>query len=120
MLHSRHLAAAIGAFGLFLASDAAAHAKLVSSTPAANATVAAPQAITLTFNERLTSAASGFDLEMVGHKMKVAVKTTVSKDGLSITGAPQGKLMAGAYKITWRAAGADGHPMTGDILFKVN
>ncbi|MBU1378802.1 MAG: copper homeostasis periplasmic binding protein CopC [Alphaproteobacteria bacterium] len=107
------------AAALLLAGEAAAHAKLVTSNPVANATVAAPKTITLTFNEKLAPAFSGFELVMVGHNMKVAVKTAVSKDGLTITGTPQGPLMAGVYKITWHAASADGHRMTGDVAFKV-
>lgn len=113
------LAASLGAATLLLAGQAAAHATLVKSNPAANATVAAPATISLTFNEKLTPAASTFELAMVEHNMKIAVKTVVSKDGLTITGTPKGKLMAGTYKVTWRAAGADGHPMTGAVTFKI-
>jgi methionine-rich copper-binding protein CopC len=101
------------------AGQASAHAKLVSSNPAAAATVAAPKTITLTFNEKLAPAFSSFELAMADG-MKVPVKTTVSKDRKSISGTPQGKLMPGGYKITWRAAaGEDGHRMDGVVAFTV-
>jgi methionine-rich copper-binding protein CopC len=103
---------------LLIAGSAAAHAHLVKSSPAANATVAAPKTISLTFNEKLTPAFSSFDLAM-GDGTKMPVKTTVSNDHLTIVGAPQGALMAGAYKITWHAASADGHRMDGTLPFTV-
>ncbi len=113
------LGAMAASAALLLTTEAAAHAKLVSSNPTANATVAAPKTITLTFNEKLAPAFSKFDLVMVDHNMKVPVKTEISKDGKSITGTPQGSFMPGAYKVTWSAASSDGHRMTGDVSFKV-
>lgn len=101
------------------AGQASAHAKLVASDPAANATVAAPKAIRLTFNEKLAPAFSTFELAMTDG-MKAPVKTSVSPDRKTITGMPKGRLMAGAYKLTWRAAAADdGHRMDGTLTFTV-
>lgn len=115
----RALLLTVMAVSALAAGQASAHAKLVSSNPAAAATVAAPKTITLTFNEKLAPAFSTFELAMADG-MKVPVKTTVSKDRKSITGAPQGKLMPGGYKITWRAAaGEDGHRMDGVVAFTV-
>jgi methionine-rich copper-binding protein CopC len=112
-------ASAFSAVALLCAGQASAHAALVKSTPAANATVAAPKSITLTFDEELTPAFSGFDVAM-GDGMKMTVKTKVSKDHKSITGVPTGPLMAGAYKISWHAAAADdGHKTTGTLAFTV-
>lgn len=115
------LAALAGATALVVSSPAWAHAHLVSSNPAANAAVAvAPKVITLTFNEKLVPAFSKFELTMPEHGgMKVPVKTTVSKDGKSITGTPESALTKGAYKIVWSAASADGHKMNGEVAFKV-
>ncbi|MBO9708875.1 MAG: copper homeostasis periplasmic binding protein CopC [Caulobacter sp.] len=101
------------------AGQASAHAKLVSSDPAANSIVAAPKAIRLTFSEKLAPAFSTFDLAMADG-MKAPVKTTVSADRKTITGVPTGRLMAGTYKITWHAAAADdGHRMDGTLAFTV-
>ena len=119
-LHHRFAAALAGGAALLMAGSAMAHAHLVKSTPTANTTVAAPKTISLTFNEKLTPAFSKFELTMPGMgNMKVGVKTTVSKDGLTIVGTPQAKLMAGAYKITWHAASGDGHKMDGTVNFTV-
>lgn len=120
MFNRTTILAAVSAAAMLVATQAAAHAQLVSSTPQANATVAAPKTITLTFNEKLVPAFSKFELAMPEmNGMKVPVKTAVSKDGMSITGTLKGALMKGAYKITWTAAGADGHKMTGEVAFKV-
>lgn len=115
----RALFLTVMAVSALAAGQASAHAKLVSSDPAAAATVAAPKTITLTFNEKLAPAFSSFELAMADG-MKAPVKTAVSKDRKSISGAPQGKLTPGAYKITWHAAAADdGHRMDGVITFTV-
>lgn len=112
-------AVSLSAVALFAAAQASAHASLVKSDPAANATVAAPKAVTLTFDDELTPAFSGFDVSM-SDGMKMKFKTTVSKDKKSITGVPTGPLMAGAYKISWHAAAAeDGHKTTGTLAFTV-
>ena len=112
-------AVALGAVALFAATQASAHAALVKSDPAANATVGAPKSITLTFDEELTPAFSGFDV-MMGGAMKMPIKTTVSKDHKTITGVLTGPVMAGAYKIAWHAAAADdGHRSTGVLAFTV-
>ncbi|MDX5393999.1 MAG: copper homeostasis periplasmic binding protein CopC [Caulobacteraceae bacterium] len=115
------LAALAGTAAFVASSPAFAHAHLVSSNPAANATLTAPpKAITLTFSEKLVPAFSKFELTMPEHGgMKVAVKTTVSADGKTISGAPQAALGKGAYKIVWTAASADGHKMNGEVAFKV-
>lgn len=121
MRHHHFIAAGIAASAaLLLAGTALAHAHLVKSTPAASATVAAPKAISLTFNEKLTPAFSKFELVMpTMNNMAVAVKTSVSKDGLTITGTPQAPLMPGVYKINWHAASSDGHKMDGAVDFTV-
>ena len=123
MPQHRHLTLAglIAGGAILIAGSAAAHAKLVNSDPAANATVAAPKTISLTFNEKLTPAFSKFELSMPAmNGMKVKMKTTVSKDHLTIVGKPRGKLMAGAYTINWQAASSDdGHKMNGAVPFTV-
>lgn len=111
-------AAVAGVAALLAGAPAFAHTHLVSSTPAAGAAGAAPKTITLTFSEKVVPAFSSFEL-ITPAKIKVAVKTVVSKDGKSITGAP-GALAAGAYKIAWKVASADGHHMTGEVAFKVS
>lgn len=115
------LAALVGTAALLATSPVWAHAHLVSSIPAANATVTvAPKTITLTFNEKVMPTFSKFGLAMPDHGgMAVAVKTKVSKNKKSIVGTVTAPLIKGAYKVTWTAATADGHKMTGEIPFTV-
>ena len=53
---------AVAAVVAFAAGPAAAHARLVSATPAPDSTVAATRTLTLTFSERSVPAFSGFDV----------------------------------------------------------
>lgn len=107
------------ALAVALASPAFAHAHLVSSTPAANAKVSSPRTITLTFSERLVPGFSTFELAMPAHGMAIPVETAVSRDGKQIVGTVASPLTKGAYRISWTAAGADGHKMTGTLNFQV-
>jgi methionine-rich copper-binding protein CopC len=117
--HHFTLVGLTAAAALLSTGSAFAHAHLVKSDPAENATVAPPKTITLTFNEKLTPAFSKFELTMADG-MTMKVKTVVSKDHLSIVGTPQGKLMPGAYTVTWHAASSDdGHKMDGKVPFTV-
>lgn len=106
---------------LLFAGAASAHAHLVKSTPGADATVAAPKTISLTFNEKLTPAFSKFELVMpTMNNMAMTVKTTVSKDHLTIVGTPKAPLTPGVYKVNWHAASSDdGHKMDGTFSFTV-
>jgi hypothetical protein len=114
--------AALASATLLAAGPAWAHAKLVSSTPAANASLrTAPGTITLTFNERLVPAFSKVELVMPAHNnMKVPVTTRVSRDGKSIAVVPQQALTRGAYRLVWSAASSDGHKMNGEVPFQVS
>jgi copper resistance protein C len=125
-----------------------AHAKMVSSTPTANATVAKPSKITMTFNQKRTGPTVKVELFMTGmpagmkhdggmdHRkmdhskmagsgmtdhepMKIAATSQVGKDGKSVTLTPKRALSAGKYKVNWSAAGADMHKMAGSFSFSV-
>ena len=109
---------AVAAAVAFIAGPAAAHARLVSATPAPNATVAATRTLSLTFSERTVAAFSGFDLINAAGE-KVAVQTSVAEDGKTLTGTLPRALAAGAYRIDWRIASSDGHRMTGSYTFTV-
>lgn len=117
---NRMAGVAAAAIALAVAGPALAHTELVSSTPAANATVhASPRTITLTFEERVVPAFSKFELTMPAHRMKVPVTTAVSSDGKRIVGTLSSRLMKGDYHVAWTAAGADGHKVSGQFNFKV-
>lgn len=102
-----------------VATQASAHAKLMSSDPAAGSTVAAPKTITLTFNEALVPAFTSFDLAKPDGSV-VKVKTSVAADKKTVSGTPAGKLAPGLYKLSWHAAASgDGHRMEGFFNFTV-
>lgn len=101
-----------------LAGPAWAHARLVSSNPARDATVSSPSTLRLTFSERMVPAFSS--LEVVSASgAEQAVRTAVSEDARTITGTPARPLAAGGYTVTWTIASSDGHRMTGSYGFTV-
>lgn len=108
----------IAAAVLAIAGPAWAHARLVSSNPARDATVSSPSTIRLTFSERLVPAFSHFEVTNASGAEQT-VRTVVSDDGLTITGTPVRALAPGAYTVTWTIASSDGHRMTGSYGFTV-
>ncbi|WP_332654014.1 copper homeostasis periplasmic binding protein CopC [Brevundimonas sp.] len=109
---------AVAAVVAFAAGPAAAHARLVSATPAPNATVASTRTLSLTFSDRTVPAFSGFDVINAAGE-KVAIETSVTEDGKTLTGTLARALAAGAYRVDWRIASSDGHRMTGTYTFTV-
>lgn len=109
---------AVAAVVAFAAGPAAAHARLVSATPAPNATVTSTRTLSLTFSERMAPAFSGFDVVNASGE-KVAVQTSVAEGGKTLTGTLSRALAAGAYRVDWRIASGDGHRMTGSYTFTV-
>lgn len=103
---------------LFSATAAYAHVHLVSSTPSVNATVAAPARLTLTFSDAVVPTFSSFEL-INPAGAKVALRTNVSEDRRSISGAPAQPLTSGRYTVNWQIAAGDGHRMTGSFTFTV-
>lgn len=110
---------------LAAASAANAHPKLVSATPAPNATVAKPARVELRFSERLMSKFSGADLVMTGMKgmahppMRVPATAAVAADGHTLVVTPKSPLGAGTYSVAWRVVSADTHRITGSHAFAV-
>jgi methionine-rich copper-binding protein CopC len=100
---------------LLTVSPAFAHAKLVSSDPAANASVKSPTMIKLSFSESLEPAFSTASLSDSAGKTLPVPK---SVGGATITLLPIG-LKPGAYHVTWQAVGHDTHKLSGSFGFKV-
>ena len=121
------LPAAAAAVALLLAPTAAsAHAKLVGSTPAANATVSKVTSVSLRFNEKVIASTVKVELVMTGMPgmanhapMKIAVTPAMGKDGKSMTLAVKRALVPGSYTVKWSAAGADTHRMGSEFSFTV-
>lgn len=110
----------------FLASVAAAHPKLVQTSPQADAMVASPARIELHFSERLMNNFSGADLFMVdmpGMKMdkpsQEAASAAIGADGTTLIITPAKPLAAGSYRVDYHAVSADTHKVTGTFSFSV-
>ena len=101
---------------MLVATAAQAHPKLMSSTPAANATV-----------EKLVAPFSGVELVMTGMPgmpghgpMKMSgIKTAVGTDGKTLIATPKSPLPAGDYKLNWHAVAGDSHRIDGSFTFHV-
>ena len=122
----RVIGAAIAAALITIAAPAIAHPKLISSTPAAQATVTNATQVSLTFSETLMAPVSGIDLAMTGMPgmanhapMKVPYSSMMGKEGKSAMLMLKRPLTAGTYKVTWSAAGADTHRMGSEFSFTV-
>ncbi|MEI4506126.1 copper homeostasis periplasmic binding protein CopC [Sphingopyxis sp. CCNWLW253] len=121
------LPAATAALALLLTPVAAsAHAKLVASTPAANATASKVTSVNLRFNEKLIASTVKAELVMTGMPgmanhapMKIPATSSMGKDGKSLTLTAKRALVPGTYKVTWSAAGADTHRMGSEFSFTV-
>lgn len=112
---------------LLVAGVAQAHPKLLSSTPAANATVDRTAKIELHFSEKLVPQFSGANLTMTGMpgmashgpmKMK-GLATAVGADGKTLLLTAKTPLPAGDYQLDWHAVAADSHRIKGSYNFKV-
>jgi len=119
-------AAAAAVALLLMPAAASAHAKLVASTPAANATVSKVTSVTLRFNEKLVASTVKTELVMTGMPgmanhapMKIPATSAMGKDGKSMTLTAKRALVPGTYKVKWSAAGADTHRMGSEFSFTV-
>jgi methionine-rich copper-binding protein CopC len=110
---------------LGLASVAQAHPKLVSASPAPNATVAKPARVALRFSEKLMPKFSGADLMMTAHggtthpPMKVAAAAGIADDGRTLVVTPKSPLTPGRYNLAWHVVSADTHRVAGNYVFAV-
>jgi methionine-rich copper-binding protein CopC len=113
-----------------LAGAADAHAKLLSSTPADNAAVAAPADVVLRFSEPLIGKFSGASLTMtsmmMGGKMMempmdmgAMTATLDPADNKVLVLKPKTRWLVGGYKLDWHVVSADSHRMTGTLTFTV-
>lgn len=124
---SRFLIAAAALSLAILPGAALAHSKLVSSSPAANATVSKPTKLTLTFSEKFLAPMSGVELVMTGMPgmadhppMPIkGFKTALASDGKTMVVTLPRALPAGDYDLKWHIVGADQHKMEGGYSFKV-
>ncbi len=118
---------AFAALGIAAPQLASAHTHLVSSSPAANATVTRPTKIVLRFNEAVIGATARAEIAMTGMPgmanhapMPITGFTAqMGKDRKSMTLRLRRPLSAGSYRVTWTVAGADTHRMSDNFSFTV-
>jgi methionine-rich copper-binding protein CopC len=105
---------------LISALPAQAHSSLVSSNPAANATVVDfPMDVTLTFNEELlvVGADNPNKVEVID-EMGNLVSGVAVVNGANVS-VPVGINGNGPYKVKYRVVSKDGHVVEGDYQFNV-
>ena len=116
------IAAAFGIVVLVtMATPAFAHAHLISSVPAADASLAvAPLALVLHFTERVEPRFTSVTLKDAGGPV-IPTGTTApnSDDPTTITVPIAARLIAGTYLVVWHALAVDGHKTAGTYDFAV-
>lgn len=111
------VAAVLGPLWLALAGPAAAHATLVSSTPAEGAVLEeVPDAAELVFDEGVSLPPRGVQ---VYDARGEPVASTASTSGSTLTVDLPGSLADGSYVVVWRVVSADGHPVSGSLTFSI-
>jgi hypothetical protein len=119
------IAAALVAFALPAAAQA--HATVTSSYPAPNAAVKAPGKITIGFSTPLKPGSAGAEIVMTAmpgmtdHPPMVikAFTNELADDNKTLVLKLKNPLPVGSYTVRWGVTGADGHPITGSIDFRV-
>jgi methionine-rich copper-binding protein CopC len=94
----------------------AAHAELVSSTPAANSSLAAPPArLELTFDEPVTLPENPLEVIGPGNVTWQVGEATI--DGPVVSAPVTASGTAGAYTVVYRVVSGDGDPVSGSVRF---
>ncbi len=122
---SRLAMAAVAALSLI--SNATAHARLLTTSPAADAAVTSPSELTLVFSETLSADFSGVELAMLtmpGMTMDQpmvieGIAVAVGTDGKTLVATPAEPLGAGRYKLNWHVVTTDTHRIEGVLEFEV-
>jgi methionine-rich copper-binding protein CopC len=97
-----------------------AHATLVSSVPAARATVStAPPRVALTFNERLEPAYARVSVWDAGGAQVDLKDAALAADNPRILGVSLPPLNPGRYTVRYRVLSVDGHVVEASFAFSV-
>lgn len=116
------LAILVSAIALQLvgASEAAAHTRLVSSSPPRGAKLEQlPEAVKLTFSEAVAQPAA-LTVTGPGGATLSTGKVTLHKTSLSRPLVTNGELLAGRYTISYQVTSTDGHPLSGTVRFTLS
>ena len=110
----------LGAAAIVVVSVAtlAAHMAFSKSTPEKDAVLGeSPRLIQVWFTQAPDPAISRLTLDRDGAEVELG--TLMIHDDKSLMATVPGPLADGAYTVTWRSAGDDGHAMRGDFAFTV-
>ncbi len=108
-----------GGMATATAGPASAHAIVTASTPADRTSLtAAPTFVSITFSENVSTSLGGLDVfDGDGRRVDNANLERPSADSLRIGLLPE--LADGTYIANYRVVSADGHPITGAIVFGI-
>lgn len=122
----RSLLSVLAAAAVVIAAPVMAHPTLVSSTPAANATVRPIAKVQLSFSERLVARLSTAQVVMTGMPgmashapMPIQGRVAIAPDGKTLVVMFARPLVAGTYKVTYQIVSADTHKIEGSFEFRV-
>lgn len=102
------------------AGSAWAHSSLVSSTPAADAALdQVPSSIELVFNQDISESFATVVLTDSSGEQRQLPGVTVSGPTVRAPIESSSSMRAGRHTIGYRVLSADGHPITGEIVFSV-
>jgi copper transport protein len=104
-----------------LAGPAAAHARLVTTEPAASAVLTAPpRTIVLRFDEQVEPTLGGIRLyDAQERPIDVGPTHRLAGDQSAVTADVLGDMADGTYVVVWRVTSADSHPVEGAFTFAV-
>ena len=112
---------AVVAVVLGSAAPAAAHAALVSTTPASQARLTEPPTeIVLTFDEPVEATLGGIRLyDATEQRIALGEARRVPGDDTQLRAPIEEDIADGLFVVTWRATSEDGHPVSGAFTFQV-
>jgi copper resistance protein C len=102
----------------FSSAVLSAHLKLTRSAPAADAVLeSSPDALQLWFSEEPLLPLSGVTLR--GPRGPITLEPLRAGDNRSVVAKVGATLEPGAYRVDWKAAGDDGHVISGTLPFSI-
>ena len=106
------------AAAMLAATVAEAHPRLMTVAPTANASVAAPREVRLTFSEPLVARFSTLQVRDQNGRFVRTGRTALTAGGRQLA-APLPRLAPGRYRVVWRAVSQDTHRVVGAYNFAV-
>ena len=119
LLTAAAAAALLSAGGFIVASPASAHDELVSSDPAADASLEAlPAQLTLTFSAEIADDEGASEVQVTDAAGTVLTSGSPAVTDNVLTQPLQGAA-SGAVTVLWKVVSSDGHPISGEFAFTV-